>query len=138
MNFHYRFRNLLPVGTNILHRRSADISGDPAEAFDTCKIVFDARSDKVVPILACAGPDGSYAVRTVRFVRVCSGSLPELRTVDADVDDDAVETFVGDQYIAPAAQNEDRKFAFLCKRKGGDKRGFSLSFNKVLCGPANT
>jgi hypothetical protein len=47
-----RIADLLPVCTDILNRCRADKSGNPGQAFDTCKVIVDATLHEVIPMFS--------------------------------------------------------------------------------------
>src|SRR5262249_24549530 len=96
-NRNNRLAHLLPVSADVLNRRAADTARKPAQTFDAGQIALDALSDKLVPILAgLRRNDDLIALLAPR------------QAFERQMNDQTGEAFIGDQRIAPAAENEDR------------------------------
>ena len=96
-----RFRNLLPLGADVLHRRAADRSRNAAQIFNAGAVVGNGGGDEAVPFFARADVELDVVLPIVAVV--------DARNVDAD--DESLKTFVCNHEIAAAAQDEERQFA---------------------------
>src|SRR5262245_55000807 len=114
-----RLAHLLPVCADILNGRSADGARDPAQTFDARQIALNALAYKLVRILA--GPGG--ADDPVAFV--APGN-----SFERHMNDQPWKTFVGDQRVAPAAENEERKAALFSERKRREQFSFLARFGE--------
>jgi len=87
-----RLADILTVRADVLDRRRAGESGDAGKAFDARQSAIDGQGDEVVPRLAC-GHDREV--------------IAKVDAAEIDADHEAVEAGVGDQQIAPSAEDED-------------------------------
>ncbi len=112
-------RDLLPIRSDVLHRRSADGAGNSGETFDAAVIAFDDHVDEVVPVLPGSG--GEYGGGAVHvFADAAVGH----------VDDDAGKTFIGDEKIAAASEHEQFRALVAGKHDGLGEFGLVLRLHK--------
>lgn len=92
-----RLRNFLPVSADILHGRSADAAGNPAETLHSRAVGRDRLRDKLIPQFARPDVENRLAISiTEILIDLCDGYF-ENQTRPARI---------GDYQIAAAAQNE--------------------------------
>src|SRR5262245_40742443 len=114
-----RLAHLLPVSADILNGRAADTARNPAQTFDARQIALDTLANKLVPILAGHGNNDD----PVAFV------APS-HAFERHMNDQPRKTFVGDQRVAPAAENEERKAALFSERKRREQFIFLTRFGE--------
>src|SRR5437867_3747760 len=92
------FRNFLSVSSDVLHRRSADGSGNAAQALDTGEITLNAELYQSIPFLACTGTnDGFIAI------------IVPLDAHQIDLQNQSGETIIGDENVRTTTQHEQRE-----------------------------
>src|SRR5690606_4398315 len=89
-----RLRNVLSVSADVLHRSSADRTGNSAQAFDAGEVTPDTFGDESVPIFT----------RRRGHVAVIA-EIIEAYAFHSYMDDVSVEAIVRDEQIAAAAEN---------------------------------
>ncbi len=120
-------RYFLPVGADILHGSSADRAGNTGEAFHASTIQSKALLHEVVPGDTCADAE----LRSVFF-------FEEIKAWDADFEDEAVESIVGDEQVAASAENEEIDSALDRPGDGFFDFSFSSGLDKPARKAANT
>ena len=104
-----RLGNLLAIGADILHRRSAHGAGDSGQALDAGGVVGDGSLHEAVPILA--GSDAKHSLARIVF---------GFHSAQRDVEDEAVESAIGDEEIAAAAEHKQGRVMLAGPIRGGD------------------
>src|SRR5215469_11498825 len=89
------FRDFLPVGAYILHRRSAYAAGNPAQALDAATALRHRVGDETVPI--DPGTDLKNQLIVARTF---------VDSTDAHRDHQSLPSAVRDDEVAPAAEHE--------------------------------
>ena len=117
----------MPIGSNILHRRSADRPGYPTQTLDPGKFPVNTRFHKPVPILACTGAND----------RLIALHLP-FDAGNANPYDQAWKPAVGNEQVGTTAENEDRKVSVYSKPNRFEYGIFDGSANKVAGGTTYT
>src|SRR5262245_12616873 len=121
-----RLAHLLPVSADVLNGRAADAAWNPTQTFDARQIALDAPADKLVPILAGHGDNND----PLAFV------APS-HAFERHMNDQPRKTFVGDQRVAPAAENEERKAALFGERKRREQFIFLARFSEKARRPTD-
>src|SRR5262245_44156847 len=125
-NGNYRLVHLLPVSADVLNGRAADTARNPAQTFDAGQIALDALANELVPVLAGLGRKDDL----IAFVAPRDA-------FERHVNDQTGEAFVGDQRIASAAENEERKALFFGERKRLEHLIFGARFGEKARGSAD-
>lgn len=113
--------DLLPVGSDVLHRGAADGAGDSGEALDAADSLFADVKDKGVPFRSGAG-----GVVDESAVRNSFNGV-----VDGDADDQAIEAFVADKQVAASAKNEDFEIVPTGILNGFEKLDFAGNLAEI-------
>lgn len=107
--------DLLPVGSNVLNGRAAGQAGDAGEAFHTAEALLAHGEHDVVP--RHPGWNGKVEMRA-------DGTALD-RTIEDEVENQAVEAVVGDEEVAAASKHEDRKSVLAGEVQGLEELRFS-------------
>ena len=95
----------MPVGSDVLDRRSTHGTGDPCETFDAAELLFAGRKDELVPVRTGGDP-----------VADAVGVDGDLHwSVDFYTKHDAGKSRIGYEEIASSAENEERQTMFSSK-----------------------
>ena len=113
--------DLLPVGSDVLHRGAADGAGNSGEALDAADPLFTDVKDKGIPFASGAGGVVDESAVGSGFYGV----------VDGDADDQAVEAFVADEQVAASAKNEDFETVPAGILNGFEKLAFAGNLAKI-------
>src|SRR5258708_39761192 len=89
-----RVRYLLPVGADILHRRSADAAGDPAQALDAATLRHHRMPNESVP--------GFSSAHIEKHLAVVRASAALVNAWDRDFQHQSGPACIGDHHVAAA------------------------------------
>jgi uroporphyrinogen III methyltransferase / synthase len=127
-NVENRFRDLLPIRADVLHRRRTHTARYPRQTLDSLQLSFDALKNERIPIFTCPASDvDAFPGRwRTRLIKICCMAALHRR-----FDDKAIEAVVRNDEVTAAAENESRN-SLLC---GPGQRllhnGFGVSRNEV-------
>jgi len=128
VNTYYAVRNLLAIGADVLHGRSANAAGNARETFDAGGVVLDGSADGGIPFDSGIGfHDGSSG-----FLEVM-----DRQRVAGDANDDAGKAAVADKEVAAAAENEKSYVVGAGKADGGEHILFVPRLRKPAGGATN-
>src|SRR5262249_54735731 len=113
--------HLLAIGADVLHRRSADSSGNSAETFKTSAIPGDGHGHEVVPILPRAS--GEFRAGT-------------LNSKESDLQHHAWPASIGNHKVTAAPQHEQRQTPIGCVADGVFDFNLGMRFDKIPRGSA--
>ncbi len=123
-----RVGDLLAVGADVLHRGGADRAGDAGERLDAHPALLDRPGDQVVPDLAGGDRDEGAA----------AGVPGHRHAAGRDPHDGAVEALVGDDEVAAAGDEQDRRAGLVAGADGVDELVGGRRLHPGAGGPAET
>lgn len=110
--------NLLPIGSNVLNRATADGAGDASQAFDSANSLLADLEDKSVPVAACGYDDVDRSVCVLLLHR----------SIHSKVKDQTFKSSIADKEITASPKRENLESTFARKVHCFEKLRFGVDF----------